>query len=77
MDTLKITDALSSMSRRDLEDLQEQIAQRLLVCVVCGSDGAYPMRVSGGGPSKGSIAALTICPACFEKYRLPEGRLKK
>jgi hypothetical protein len=58
------------MTKRDLEDLEEEIKRRLLSCFLCGNVGAVPWRVSG----RGTVATLLICKPCFEKHRLPEGR---
>jgi hypothetical protein len=74
MDKARLDDALSSMTRRDLEELREEIARRLVVCVVCGQEGADTLKVSGTGQAKGKVAAIMICRPCFEKHRLPEGR---
>jgi len=70
MDRERLTDALDSLTRRDLEQLQEQIARRLLTCTVCGSDGADAVRLS----AHGIVASLMLCKPCLEKHRLPEGR---
>ncbi len=78
MDRERLGDALDSMTSRDLERLQEEIARRLVKCVVCGGDGAVPVQavvkrgVSAG--RSGTRATLMVCPPCFSKHRLPEGR---
>jgi predicted mannosyl-3-phosphoglycerate phosphatase (HAD superfamily) len=74
MDKLKLDDALSSMTSRDLEELQRTITDRLARCALCSNDGAMPWKVVGQGASKGKVASLLICKPCFEKHRLPEGR---
>ena len=77
MDRARIDDALSSLTRRDLERLREEIDKRLVACTICGSDGAEAVRVTASkrfGTGGGVGATLLICKPCFEKHRLPEGR---
>jgi hypothetical protein len=74
MDKALLDDALSSMTRRDLEDLRGEIDRRLVLCMLCGTDGAAPFRVAGRGNDAGKVASLMLCRPCFEKHRLPEGR---
>jgi len=69
----KLVDALDGMTARDLEHLRELIDRRLVACVLCGADGATHYRVS----HKGAVASMAFCPACFEKYRLPDTREEK
>jgi hypothetical protein len=65
-----LDDALDGMSAREVEDLMVRAGRRLQRCVACGSDGGEPVRVRRGNTG----AAMMLCPACFERYRLPEGR---
>jgi hypothetical protein len=74
MDKTKLDDALASMTKRDLEELQDEIGRRLVACLICGNEGAESWRVTGHGTAKGKVASLMICKPCFEKHRLPEGR---
>ena len=76
MNLAQVDDALDSLTRHDLERMQERIAKRLQTCLVCGGDGAealrlVPARHFGSG---GTTASLMVCRPCFEKHRLPEGR---
>ena len=74
MDKAKLDDALASMTRRDLEELQSEIVHRLAICLICGNEGAEAWRVAGHGAAKGKAASLMICKPCFEQHRLPESR---
>lgn len=69
----KIKDALDAMSARDLERVRSLIDRRLVSCIICHADGAYRYRVS----RRATCVTMTFCPACFEKYRLPEGRAEE
>ena len=69
-DAEKMRDVLDAMSARDLEHMRELIARRLVTCIICGHDGAEMYRVS----HRSAIASMAICPACFERNRLPESR---
>jgi hypothetical protein len=78
MDRAKLDDALDSMTRHDLERMQEEIAKRLRSCVICGSEGAEAFRVTssrafGGGAL---VASILLCKPCFEKSRLPGTRVE-
>lgn len=66
----RVKDALDGMSARDLERLRDLIEVRLLACILCGQDGASRYRVS----RHGTRATLLLCPACFERHRLPDER---
>lgn len=70
MDKVLLDDALNSMTKRDLEELEEEIKRRLLSCLLCGNVGASPYRLSRANTS----ASLFLCKPCFEKHRLPESR---
>ena len=72
----RIADALDGLSARELEDLRGAIGKRLATCIVCGADGASPVRFSTpkSSPASKARVSLLICPACFEKHRLPEAR---
>jgi hypothetical protein len=74
MDKARLDDALSSMTKRDLEQLQHEIERRLVTCLICDSEGADAMMVAGLGAAKGKRAVLLLCKPCFEKHRLPESR---
>lgn len=69
----RVREALDGMSARDLEEMQRLIEQRLRECSICRSDGAETYRVS----RRGTVASILLCPACFNKHRLPEGRVKE
>jgi hypothetical protein len=71
-DAEKMRDVLDAMSARDLEHMRELISRRLVMCVVCNSDGADMYRVLRVG--KATYASMAFCPACFERHRLPELR---
>lgn len=73
MDRAIRDDALSSMTRRQLETLRAQVDKMLLACTVCGTEGAVAYRVVGKHSGSHS-ASLMLCKPCFEKHRLPEGR---
>jgi len=64
-------DALKSLTRRQLEDLQRKIERELKACILCGSEGATAYSVWHRNTSK---ASLQLCRPCFEKHRLPAGR---
>jgi hypothetical protein len=70
----RIADALDGLSARELEALRGAIGKRLSTCIVCGSDGALPVRFTGSRSERKSRVSLLICPACFEKHRLPESK---
>lgn len=72
MDKERLTDALDSLTRHDLEVLQKGIKARLLACLLCGTDGATIYRVAGQ-----KHAGLALCAKCFEKHRLPENWVGK
>ena len=69
-DAEKMRDVLDAMSARDLEHMRELIARRLVTCIICNNDGAEMYRVS----HRNLTASMAICPACFERHRLPESR---
>jgi hypothetical protein len=66
----RIDDALDGLSAREVEEFMVRARRRLQRCVACGSEGAEPVRVRRGKQA----ASLMLCPACFERHRLPEGR---
>lgn len=78
MDKARLADALDGMTSRDLEALAAEIKKRLVKCIICGGDGAITVLAMTNRRSgiKATRAALLICMQCFEKHRLPEGRLK-
>lgn len=70
---MSIDDALGGLSRRRMEDLKARLEAALKTCILCGSEHAddymtYPRS------NRGMRASIRLCPACFEKHRLPEGR---
>jgi hypothetical protein len=71
----RIDDALDGFSARELETLRTKIDQRLQSCLVCGADGASPVRAEQ--PETGARISLMLCPACVERNRLPESRAPK
>lgn len=66
-----IDDALKGLTRRQLEDLRERLEKELQQCTVCGTEGAVAYTVS----KKGVRASMLFCKPCFERHRLPEGRV--
>ena len=72
MDRAFIADALTSMTRRELEELRTAIDRQLVECMLCGSEGAVPYMVRTAGKAAVSRAAFMLCKPCFEKHRLPE-----
>lgn len=61
---------LKSLTRRQLEDLQEAITKELRACVIDDREGAESYLIS----RKGARASILLCKPCFEKYRLPKLR---
>ena len=75
MNLAQVDDALDSLTRHDLERMQERIAKRLQTCLVCGGDGAEALRlVASRHFGSAATASLMVCKPCFEKHRLPEAR---
>jgi hypothetical protein len=71
----RLTDALDSMTRRQIEALVAAAQRRLASCVLCGADGAAPVLASVPTPAGNSQrVSFMLCPACIERHRLPEGR---
>ncbi len=77
IDIDKIKDALDGLSARELEHMRDLIDKRLAVCAICESDGAFPYRVAAPEARGKARASLMLCPACFEKHRLPESRAEE
>lgn len=73
---MAIEDALKGLTRRQLEDLHEQIERELRTCVVCGCEGASPFRVTGKaiGTNNAVRASMLFCKPCFERHRMPVTR---
>jgi hypothetical protein len=73
---MPVTEALKGLTRRQLEELQEQIERELRACVVCGVEGATPFKVTGriSGTNNSMKASMLFCKPCVERYRLPDGR---
>jgi hypothetical protein len=66
-------EALKGLTRKQLEELRDEIDAELVQCAACGNEGAKPMRVHSPF-LKGVYAAIPFCLPCFEKHRLPIGR---
>lgn len=71
----RLADVVDGLSARDAERLRELLDQRLKVCAIDGFDGAdlYLVRKSGRAGDR-ERASILLCPACFERHRLPESR---
>lgn len=63
-------DPLEGLSSRELEALRDRITRALEACVVCGNPGAIASTVV----AKPTRFAMRLCPACIERFRLPEAR---
>lgn len=66
-------DPLSGLSRRELESLAARVAKQLASCVVCEREGAHDYLVS----AHSIRASIRLCLPCFERFRLPEGRVSE
>ena len=69
-----IQDAIDGMTARQVEELKQLAEKRLRQCAVCRSDGADALRVQRKVNGSSTYASLLMCPACFERHRLPESR---
>lgn len=71
----RVDDALDGLTAREARELRDRLDKRLQECVLDGSDGAIPVRVTTRLPSKVAFT-LMLCPACIERHRLPESESK-
>ena len=77
MNPSSLAEALKSMTHKQLEQLQSEVAKELRACSICGNDGASSVLLTGRVNGSGAIrASLLICLPCLEKHRRPEGRVQ-
>jgi hypothetical protein len=67
-----LQDAIDGMSARQVRELMHLAEKRLRECAICGNDGADRLLVQKKVRGSTTRASLLMCPACFERHRLPE-----
>jgi transcription elongation factor Elf1 len=66
-----LSEAIKSLTRRQLQELQKQIEKELLSCIFCGTEGAVRHSLKPIQRSSGNPVVVLVCKPCFEKFRLP------